>query len=329
MIYCISDIHGRIDLFDKMLEQINLKEGDMLYVLGDCIDRGGGLKVLQRIKELSDKGMATLLMGNHELVWMDALINYHAIDNHIEKAVDLAYEYEEKQKQLSNEIQKYSGNKHFSGICIGFLNLYKKVEYAISVQNIMDQIEHSIRNAHRCSSLEEWETYKDLDELPKPEAVSLLDFLGQSFENKMKEIVVNDKPFLLVHGGFTENENDCLDIREEFYSKPVDKELLEKLGYSRECIVIFGHTTTRDINIRLNHKYVAPHKIWYDERYEDKIGIDCAASYPNGQLACLRLDDMKEFYIKNEEKFITPISKINWCFDTMREKLECEDIENE
>ena len=34
----MSDIHGRIDLFDKMLEQINLKEGDMLYILGDCID---------------------------------------------------------------------------------------------------------------------------------------------------------------------------------------------------------------------------------------------------------------------------------------------------
>lgn len=63
----MSDIHGRIDLFDKMLEQINLKEGDMLYILGDCINKGGGLKVLLRIKELADKGLATLLMGNHEL----------------------------------------------------------------------------------------------------------------------------------------------------------------------------------------------------------------------------------------------------------------------
>ena len=50
MIYCMSDIHGRIDLFEKMLEKINLKKGDMLYIIGDSIDRGGGLKVLKKIK---------------------------------------------------------------------------------------------------------------------------------------------------------------------------------------------------------------------------------------------------------------------------------------
>ena len=46
MTYVMSDIHGRIDLFEKMLNEINFSKNDKLYVLGDCIDRGGGLKVL-------------------------------------------------------------------------------------------------------------------------------------------------------------------------------------------------------------------------------------------------------------------------------------------
>lgn len=319
MIYCMSDIHGRIDLFNKMLDQINLKNGDMLYIIGDCIDRGGGLKVLRKIKELSDKGMATLLMGNHEIYFL-YYMQYHVSNQRIEKEIELAYEYEKKQKELSKIIQKYDKERTFSGLCMGLVNLYKEADYAAKVQQIAGNIEHSIKNTEICSLMEEWETYKDLEEFSEDESMSLMDFLDQNKKNKRKEIVVNDKHFLLVHGGFTENEDDCLDVREEFYNNPVDKELLQKLGYSSECTVIFGHTTTRDINVRLNHKYIAPHKIWYDERYGDKIGIDCAASYPNGQLACLRLDDMKEFYVKNEEKFITPISKINWCFDTIKEK---------
>ena len=30
------------------------------------------------------------------------------------------------------------------------------------------------------------------------------------------------------------------------------------------------------------------------------IGIDCGCAYKNGRLACLRLDDMKEFYSEQD-----------------------------
>lgn len=321
MIYCMSDIHGRIDLFDKMLDQINLKNGDMLYVIGDCIDRGGGLKVLQRIKQLSDKGLATLLMGNHEL-FFGIYGERHIPDKKITEAVELAYEYEKKQRLISEKIKEYSANGTFSGMCIAAANLYKKLDYGYKVQQLNALIEESIRSSFDCSAMEEWETYKDIDEFPEDEIRSIFEFLDQNALNIMKEIVVNDKHYLLVHGGLHDTPYKCLLAREEFYNYPVDKKLLQDLGYSPECTVIFGHTTTRDINVRLNHKYIAPHKIWYDERYGDKIGIDCAASYPNGQLACLRLDDMQEFYVKNEEKFITPIYKLNECVDMVKEKMK-------
>ena len=59
----MSDIHGRIDLFEKMLEQINLKNDDMLYIIGDCINRGGGLKVLEKIKKTVRSGKCNFIDG--------------------------------------------------------------------------------------------------------------------------------------------------------------------------------------------------------------------------------------------------------------------------
>lgn len=319
----MSDIHGRIDLLDKMLEQINLQKDDMLYVIGDCIDRGGGLKVLQRIKELSDRGMATLLRGNHELLLANSL-SIHKDDKTIGEMAEMAYEMEKKQKALSDVIQECSGKKTISGTIMGFANLFKKIDYVSKCQQACAIIENSIKNTNVCSATEEWETYKDMVEIPREELISLFEFLDKN-NNYTKEVIVNNNHFLLVHGGIVENEIQRLFVREDFYLNPVDKQLLVKLGYDPECKVIFGHTTTRDINIRLNHKYIAPHKIWYDEQYGDKIGIDCGASYPNGQLACIRLDDMKEFYVRNDEKYITPIHKINGCFDAIKEKMKYED----
>ena len=38
--YVISDIHGECDMFLEMLEKIELKDSDILYILGDVVDRG-------------------------------------------------------------------------------------------------------------------------------------------------------------------------------------------------------------------------------------------------------------------------------------------------
>ena len=55
-------------------------------------------------------------------------------------------------------------------------------------------------------------------------------------------------------------------------------------------IVIFGHTPTA----RFQPDEWAM-RIWHGE---GRIGIDCGCAYPEegGQLACLRLDDMREYY---------------------------------
>lgn len=64
MIYVMSDIHGMYDKYEKMLEQIKFGDGDMLYVLGDVIDRGAdGVKAF---RDMMARPNVCLFLGNHE-----------------------------------------------------------------------------------------------------------------------------------------------------------------------------------------------------------------------------------------------------------------------
>ena len=40
MTYVISDIHGCYDKYTAMLAKINFNDSNILYVLGDVVDRG-------------------------------------------------------------------------------------------------------------------------------------------------------------------------------------------------------------------------------------------------------------------------------------------------
>jgi len=71
MIYVMSDIHGHRARYESIMSQINLQPDDHLYVLGDCIDRHpDGLEIL---KELYYMPNATVLLGNHEHMMLQAL----------------------------------------------------------------------------------------------------------------------------------------------------------------------------------------------------------------------------------------------------------------
>lgn len=40
MRYCISDLHGKYELFQKLLNVIHFSEKDTMYICGDIIDKG-------------------------------------------------------------------------------------------------------------------------------------------------------------------------------------------------------------------------------------------------------------------------------------------------
>ena len=64
MTYVISDIHGRYDRYTALLERIDLRDEDTLYVLGDVIDRGpDGCKILL---DMMARPNVLPILGNHE-----------------------------------------------------------------------------------------------------------------------------------------------------------------------------------------------------------------------------------------------------------------------
>mgnify|MGYP006956612204 FL=1 len=69
--YVTSDIHGEYDRFIRLLEKIQLKDDDTLYVLGDVVDRGPHpIKTLLKLMEMPN---VLCLVGNHELMAIECL----------------------------------------------------------------------------------------------------------------------------------------------------------------------------------------------------------------------------------------------------------------
>ena len=288
MIYVMSDIHGRFDLFEKMLEKINFGDNDKLFVLGDMVDRGGDLSLLSKIHELQSKGLCIPIMGNHEKILlnilemytpkaeMESLIKETRIlknsfvcgNNNSIMTLLPKLSYVKKQKQmLANEIDLF---RYFNGVAInGYIS-------------------------------------DSLNKMTRKDMIQLKEYLT-SMPTGIK-VEVNGKKYLLVHAGYSEakeqtNPKHKFNIREEFF--------MNKVISSEPMTVVFGHTTTNNIRAIKEHTLKYPYTIWYDGEFKDKIGIDCGACYPNGQLACLCLDTMEEFYVKNNLDTIVPLSYIN------------------
>jgi serine/threonine protein phosphatase 1 len=79
-IYAVGDIHGRLDLLDRLLAMIDSDNarrggpGSELIFLGDLVDRGPDSRgVVERLLALRDRRPARFLMGNHEEVFLRAL----------------------------------------------------------------------------------------------------------------------------------------------------------------------------------------------------------------------------------------------------------------
>ncbi len=90
--YVISDIHGEYDLFIDLLEKINLRKEDTLYILGDILDRGPyPIKTMLKLMEMPN---VVCMVGNHELMALECLeflmteITEESVDKLDEKMLD-------------------------------------------------------------------------------------------------------------------------------------------------------------------------------------------------------------------------------------------------
>lgn len=69
--YVISDIHGNYDAYKEMLKKIRFSEEDMLYILGDILDRGP--QPIKVVLDLMERPNVVCLAGNHECMALECL----------------------------------------------------------------------------------------------------------------------------------------------------------------------------------------------------------------------------------------------------------------
>ena len=226
-VYCISDIHGRMDAFHRMLEKIRFSPEDLLYVLGDVVDRGpDGIPLIQEIMVQPNMRM---ILGNHE---------YMLLDYYSPEVTPAA-------------IRRWNLNRN-------------------------------------------QETKDKFEALTPEKQQELLLFLRTRPD--WLEIEVGGRQFHLVHGWPGNNRHDCV------WGRPESDSVSSPLPKKR---IIIGHTP---VPLVLHHSDAALDR--YFEGLQARKGhveilhapgfidIDCGCGHsaPGCALACLRLDDMAEFY---------------------------------
>ena len=231
--YVISDIHGQYKAFMEMLKKIKFKGSDMLYVIGDVIDRGSqSIKTLSYI--MKEKNIV-LLAGNHE---------------------------------------------YMAAQCLGTL-----------VQDISDDIEELFLDGMVMGSLRQWYRnggWTTLNELHKCDKEKRNEILKYLMHLKLyKELEIGDKKFLLVHGGLRNFEKN-----KKMKEYSITDLVWERMDYNKKYYddkyIITGHTPTQLIEDNDNPGYIYTNGM--------NIDIDCGAAFGE-RLGCLRLNDMKEFYV--------------------------------
>jgi serine/threonine protein phosphatase 1 len=89
MTYAISDIHGCYEKYLAMLQKINFNGRDVLYVLGDAVDRGE--QPIEVLRDMSLRANVFPIMGNHDYMALFILkrltveITEENYDSHIDQ----------------------------------------------------------------------------------------------------------------------------------------------------------------------------------------------------------------------------------------------------
>ena len=79
MVYVMSDLHGCYDVYVKMLKKISFSKEDVLYILGDVVDRGpNGMKILL---DIAKRKNVILFRGNHDLQAAILLSNLYRLED--------------------------------------------------------------------------------------------------------------------------------------------------------------------------------------------------------------------------------------------------------
>lgn len=260
--YVMADIHGCYTDFMNMLNKIDFKEDDKLIIAGDILDRGP--ENYEMLKWLEDKpDNVEIIMGNHDEMFIEDVCSLKA--------------------QAQRECDLKANYKYISRYDHSF-DKYKTVYGLIYDQNVT------------LGELKKW-------------AVIMADF------ELIKELNIGGRDYIIVHAGYI--DEDCLRRRgidrkngedklqymltakEQFYVWAKEEALIA--GGKKDTTIIAGHTPTISNSAFYTggtvFKYVNEdiNSVIYD--------IDCGCvfrkKYKEGNLACIRLEDEKIFYLED------------------------------
>ena len=142
--YVMSDIHGHFDEFLSMLNLIEFKENDTLYILGDIIDRG--TKSLLLFDYIVSHKNIHLLKGNHEKLFEE----YYETNNNslwFENGGNSTFsELKLKDKEYIDNMYKYIKNTPTIKLVDNFLLVHAELFYPENYKEL--NIDELLENEH-------------------------------------------------------------------------------------------------------------------------------------------------------------------------------------
>lgn len=257
MTYATSDLHGCCDKYVKLLQIIDFKPEDTLYVLGDIVDRGdGGIRILQ---DMRMRGNVIPLRGNH----------------------DFTAQYLLRRMFFSPRFQDgFPYLEKYGAILASDGTVSPQTLKGLSAEEQKDL-------AFLAESLE-WlaeggaPTLKAFSRLLPAEQKSILKYIDGFWI--YDELELGGRSFFLAHT-VPERERllkfDECSLEDFMYGEPEYDKV-----YFPDRLIVTGHTPTLLIDEKRRGRIC---------RKNNHIAIDCGAAF-GLPLACVRLDDLREFY---------------------------------
>ncbi len=261
--YVMADIHGCYTEFRKMLEKIGFDgKKDELIIAGDIVDRGKENYEMLEYAASYPEGV-TFLMGNHD-------------KDFIYYCIQLRLLYKKHKVPENLDLKTLVSDSRYE-----YLFNYHVIDHYETVRQLIEDNEHSV-------SLEDFRRWADV--------ISEFPFFVR------REI--GGKKYIIVHAGYISEEEyrhawstGAINPRfriEDFYVWARE----EGMDYGEEgATVVFGHTPTIAERDFYNHG-----QVFFEERGNKRfINIDCGCVFRSwnleANLACIRLDDEKLFYL--------------------------------
>lgn len=275
----MSDIHGCYDEFRNFLKELNFNEKeDILYVLGDYVDRGpDSFYVINYLLNLKNENPDfRYLLGNHDDWFLqfldDNLKEYELLQWFMQGGYETLLSYlNEMDKNFVGDILEDFNSSNYKDF-LHYLT-YGGLNEIYQFLNFEDVLIHLDSNLGKNFSKEFFDNLQLCSDLIKHFYIGHYEFL------KNLELFCEDEVFYYAHGGCNPNLNSFYDNSKNDLIWPNRKEFYNsKLNLNKPIVV--GHTVTSLINPN-NEKDV------YFSPDGDKIGIDGGIVFGNCMISLI------------------------------------------